>query len=174
MPTKSVPEKKKTTFDLLTDREEIYRKIAESGGELTVEMEEQVLSTITAIAKKADSIQYALEKLEAEEIFLKAQAKSYLDAAKGRAAAGKRLRERIKQAMVEMNQPSIIGTSVEFFLAKAAPGLFVEGLPEGWTMEVTERIADRERIKAALIAGEKIEGCELTGGVSLRTRIVAP
>lgn len=161
----------KTTADLLREKENLFLEIANAHGELSDEFELKLLENVNAIAVKADSIQYVVKKLEAEEQFLKDQAKAYSDAAKARANTVKRIRERIKNLMIEFGETSIKGLSTEFYTTAARQGLEVDGLPDGYTMVVTETVADKDRIREALERGETIPGCRLTNGTALRTRV---
>lgn len=169
--SKSLTTKTKTTADLLTEREGIYQMIQANGGEISEDLEATLLANVQAIERKTDSIHYAVERLEADEEFFKAQAKAYQDAARARANAAKRIKDHIKFLMTANEINRISGESVEYFLANAAPVMEGEGIPVGYGLIVTETLPDKERIRAALQSGKSIEGYCLRPNFSLRTKV---
>jgi hypothetical protein len=166
-----VPAIKKTTSQLLIEREELYREIEKSDGELSGSLELALFTNVSALANKAEAVQYAIGRLESEAAFLKDQAEMYVTAAKVRMASVKRIKDRMKSLLVAMDG-KITGETVEFYVAKSQPALQIDACPSEYTMQVTETVPDKERIKADLKAGKEIAGCSLVESYSLRTRIV--
>lgn len=162
----------KTTSDLLFEREDIYREIEKSGGELSDDLEMALFTNINALSKKTEAVQYAMARLESEASFLKEQADMYTQAAKVRTNSVKRIKDRIKSLLVAMDG-TMTGESVEFYVSKTQPALQIENCPPEYTMQVTETVPDKDRIKADLKLGKEIDGCSLVDSYSLRTRIVA-
>lgn len=169
--SKSLTTKSKTTQELLIEREEIYELIRSNDGELPEELEKSLTANVQAIERKTDSIHYAVQRLEADGEFFKAQAKAYADAAKARQNAAKRIKDHIKFLMTANEINRIAGESVEYFLANAAPVMEGEGVPTGYELIVTETLPDKERIRAALVEGRSVEGYRLSPNFSLRSRM---
>jgi hypothetical protein len=162
---------RKTTEDLLREHAEIFDAIQSAEGELTPELESRILMNTQMIADKADAIDYALNKLDAEEAFLKSQAKAYSDAAKSRANTADRIRKRIKELMASFGVDKLRGGTTEFSLVKGRKIIEGSGIPDGYGLIVTETIPDKERIEAELREGKSVDGWSIRDSVSLRSKV---
>jgi glutamate-1-semialdehyde aminotransferase len=166
----AIAPKKKTTNELLNEREELYQQIAANGGELTPEMESLMASNSQDLERKTDSIHFAIERLEADGEFFKSQAKMYQEAARARESSAKRIREMIKFAMIEHGIDRIAGDAIEYYLSPTKQALDGDGIPSGYEMIVTETVADKERIRSALESGQEVEGYRLRSSYALRSK----
>lgn len=162
---------KKTTNDLLTEKEQLAQELMALDGELTQELEERLFANSAALAAKTDALQWALARLENEEEFLKAQAKKLSDAAKARGNQVDRLKTRIKDLMLSHNIERISGDMSEFYLTKAKAKLVGEGLPDGFTKQTILIEADKDLIRDAIEEGRAVDGYSLQPSHALRTRI---
>lgn len=162
---------RKTTEDLLKEHAEIFDEIHAADGELTPELESRILQNAQMIADKADAIDYAINKLESEEAFLKSQAKAYTDAARSRANTAKRIKERIKELMTSFGVDKISGATTEFSLVKGRKIIEGDGIPDGYGLIVTETVPDKERIETELRAGRSVDGWSIRDSYSLRSKV---
>jgi hypothetical protein len=162
---------KKTTNDLLAEREELSREIMAADGELSPEIEARLFANTQSLAEKADAIHWVVERLEAEEAFLKAQAKRLTDAARSRARQSDLIRQRIKALMLEHDAETLSGETTEFYLTRAKAKLVGEGLPEGFTKQTVTIEPDLEAIRDALEDGRQVAGYALEPNHALRNRV---
>lgn len=161
----------KTTSELLQEREQLASELIALDGELTAELEQKLFGNTEALKSKADALSWAIDRLDAEEIFLKQQAKQFADAAKVRANQAERIKSRIKELMLQFQLDRIQGGSVEFYLTKAKPKLIGEGLPKDYTKQTITVEADKDAIRDAIEDGQTVEGYALQPSHALRTRV---
>lgn len=162
---------KKTTKDLMLERDELVSQLIELDGELSEELEQRFFANSSQLSSKADNLLWAIERLESEEAFLKSQAKRLTDAAKSRGNQAERIRKRIKELMLAHDSPRISGETVEFYISKSKPKLVGEGNPEGFTKQTILIEPDRDAIRDAIEDGREVEGYQLEPVFALRTRV---
>lgn len=160
-----------TTQDILNERREILSAIEAAGGELTDEIESRLLANAQSLVEKADAIQWAIDRLEADEAFLKAQAKRLLDAAKVRGAQVDRIKKRVKQLMRDFGVDRIGGGVTEFVLSRSRPKLVGDGVPEGYGKTTIVVDADTDKIRDALAEGLEVPGYRLEPVEALRVNV---
>lgn len=139
-------------------------------GELTPEDELAIEELETAIARKADSLQWVTEKLKAEAEIYKAQAITMKRFQKTVEASGQRIKERAVLALQLTEGHAIEGESYRVSLRKNPPKLIIDSepdLPIEFFNEKTIWSLDNERLKKALLNNETIEGAHIERGVSL-------
>jgi hypothetical protein len=160
----------KTLPALVAEMNEIVRQILESGGELTEVLETAFDGVGQELATKTDRYAFMIDRLSSEETFWKEKAEAYSKVAKSCKALRERLNDNIKFAMLSMETKEIAGDEMRFVLSKLAPKVVLneEKIPDAWKMVVTERVPDKDRIKAALIDGMPVEGATLEPVFSLR------
>jgi hypothetical protein len=160
----------KTLPALVAEMNEIVRQILESGGELTEVLETAFDGVGQELATKCDRYAFMIERLQSEETFWKEKAEAYSKVAKSCKTLRERLNDNIKFAMLSMETKEIAGDEMRFVLSKLAPKVVLneEKIPDAWKMVVTERVPDKDRIKAALIDGMPVEGAALEPVYSLR------
>lgn len=163
-------ETKKTIVSLSANMGTILAEIAEAGGELSPRLEAMLDDIGTDLARKTDSYVMVMDKLEAEEAFWKAKAEGFSRVAKGCASIREKMKERIRAAIELTGEDEIRGDDFRFKLSPSKPALVIdEGLlPDSWKIQVTTIAPDKERIRAALEAGEPVLGAALKETKSLR------
>lgn len=160
-----------TTHDIMSERREILTAIEAAGGELTDEVEARLLANAQALVEKADAIQWAIDRLEADEAFLKAQAKRLSDAAKVRGAQVDRIKKRVKHLMREFGVDRIGGGVTEFVLSRSRPKLVGDGVPVGFEKTTIVVEADTDKIREALAEGLEVPGYHLEPVEALRINV---
>lgn len=170
--------KRRTLFELTGDALALHDLLTETGGDIT---EPSVAQAIDAWMKeldkglhtKVDGYCILVRELEARAEARKAEAERLAKRAQVDENAARALKERLKVAFqmigVEKIETDNFNVRVQKNGGKAPLEVTVapEALPERFT--VVERKVNNEAVRAALEAGEKVEGCRLLDrGVSLR------
>jgi hypothetical protein len=163
-------ETKKTLVTLAANMGTILAEIAEAGGELSPKIEALLDDVGKDLALKTDSYVMVMDKLEAESEFWKSKADSFSRVSKGCAHVVQQMKERIKMAILLMGEDEVRGADFRFKLSPSQPRLTINEheLPEEWLMVVTANVPDKERIRAALEAGQEIPGATYEQTKSLR------
>lgn len=160
----------KTLPEIVAEANEIERMLVESGGELTPEIDAKLQINQETLALKIDKYAFVDESLEAKADYWKRKEQHIAKIRKSVEAAQQSLRERVKQAMLDMGKTEVKGIDARFVLSKCAPRLVIdsEKVPDALKIVVTTTAPDKERIKAALADGLEVPGASLEGGTALR------
>lgn len=155
---------------LVSEYQRLLSLLLECGGELTPQLEQELTATTETLAKKADSYEFVLSKLETEEMYWRSRAEEFVRVARACAAAQKRMRDTIKFAMNALNATEIAGESVTFKLVKAPPKLVTneKELSDEYIKQTIIREPNKERIRAALADGISVDGATLEPVQALR------
>ena len=160
-----------TLVEHLVEAHEIERQIAQSGGELTPEIEQALMLNETSIAAKVDSIQYLEESFEAKANQFRQKADKFKAVANGMDKAAKKLRNHVMSTMIHMGVEELQGKHGRYVLSKCKHRLVLDEakLSGYYKMQVTTYVADKDAINADLDKGIVIEGANREGGLSLRS-----
>lgn len=162
-----------TLNELVIRANELEQKLAESGGELSPEFEAFLEEIGKELSIKADAYKFIMDRFESAAVFFRNQAEQRYQAAKSCENAAKRMKERIKDAMISMKTDEIQGEEIRFKLSNAKPSLVINDslVPKEYkTPAITEEV-DKEAVRIALDAGEKVPGCEYKTSISLRSYV---
>ena len=124
----------------------------------------------TQLVSKADSCHWVLKRLDTEAKFFKEESKRLAEYGKTFSNAKEALKERIEEALHQVEGGEIEGETVTFKLKQNPPALKIvdeNALPKEFRKEVTETVVDKIGIKDALKKGIEIAGAVLTQGKSL-------
>lgn len=159
-----------TLFSLVQQANVISRMLAESGGEITPELDALMANVDVKLPEKIDGYHVVMERLEVEAKYWKDKSTAYALMAKAHTAIQEKIKERLKEAMKALGVDEIKGHDVRFKLSNVKPSLVIDEakLDPSYTMVVTETVPDKERIRAALSEGARIPGAQLVPGQSLR------
>jgi hypothetical protein len=150
----------------------VFTQILEAGGELTPESEDALVQTELALCEKTDGYGIVLEQLQNRLDFWEYQTKKCADVKRAIDNAITRLKDRMKFVLSQRpeGEQQLQGELYRFFLADAADKIEVDEhlLPDQFKKTFIDVTPDREKIKAALAAGEKILGVRVTPNKSLR------
>lgn len=150
----------------------IDKEMAQTGGELTPEIEQMLGLTEALTEQKVDATEYIISRLNAESDFLKKRAAEFTAAAKARANAADRIKERVKQLMLIHERSEISGEYVRFVVSPTTPSLIIDSemaLPEKYKKLIAVAEIDRAGIKKDLQDGTPVEGAHLQESFGLRT-----
>lgn len=166
----NIEEKKTSLAAIVFQASNIVTQIAEAGGELTPALEEAFDAIGRDLTTKSDSYAFVMDRLEAESEFWKGKADQFAKVARACAAAKERMGGAIKAAMIQLDRDEIEGSDFRFKLSPMKPKMIInqDHLPEEWLMVVTETVADKDRIRAALDGGGTVPGAWLEDVKALR------
>lgn len=167
----ALAEKPKTNlFEIVAQAQSIEKMIAEAGGELTPELEAALDNIDLTMATKVESYSYLVDRVCHEAMFWKGKAQQFTKLARALESVADRVEGNMKKAMIAMQKTEVLGESVRYVLSTTKGALVVDTakLPDTYKMAVTEYVADKEKIRAALEKFEDVPGAKLEGGYSLR------
>lgn len=158
--------------ELAQAQSNLIQILAESGGELTPELEAQLNELDLKTAAKIDSYYFLIEKLESDGDFYAKLAEEPMSIATACRSLAKSLKKRIQFGMEAMGVKEIAGNlkRAQLQAAKASLELVEAEVPEEYKIrEMKEVITiDKAAIRAKLENFEEVPGAKLTGGFSMR------
>lgn len=167
----AVRQSNRTLPEIIAEAQMIVKALAESGGELTPELEQLVDFNQAALSTKLDRYAFIDEKLQAESNFWKAKADHYRQIARGCEAMRERLRANIKTGMQALEITELKGLESRYVLVNGGQKLVIddpEQLPAAFIMQITSTALDKEKITDALKAGFEVTGAKLETITALR------
>jgi hypothetical protein len=129
---------------------------------------EQVMDDVQT---KGENCIVYLHRLDNLEEAAKAEKKKMDAYIKGIQNRKKRMEAAIKNAMENMNTKTILTNRGELKLKKNPPALIIDDpakIPSKFEKQKIEITLDKTAIKAAIKAGETVEGCHLEQGISVK------
>ena len=157
-------------MELVHEFQGVQAAVVESEGELTPELERRLEVNSQMLLQKVDGYAHIDEQLEMQADYFKAKAKRFAEIGERFRSARERLRDRVKQAMVEMGKDEVKGHEFRYKLQNCKQSLEIDPslVPEQFKMIVTTTAIDKEKIRAALTDGLDVPGARLEGGKALR------
>lgn len=165
-----VEERKDTLLSLAHEYREIEKSLFESGGEITSVDETQMKEIETKLLSKVDACAYVIERLSVDADYFKTKAAQWIHAAKAYENAAKRLKDRVKYTMREMQLASLEGDDQQFKLTGGRTRIVIDDkiLPKEFWEEVITTQPNRELVETALQNGIDVAGCKIEEIFSLR------
>jgi gamma-glutamylcyclotransferase (GGCT)/AIG2-like uncharacterized protein YtfP len=165
------PKASLSLVELSAQYSSVAAQLIAMGGELTPDTEAMLEATQTALCEKTDGYGIVLDELEAEAAFWKFQKDKCAAAQKAIEGVAESLKNRMRYVLSQREEQSLQGDVYRFFLARAADSIDVDEtvLPARFKVSKLVTSADREAIKAAIAAGEAIEGVTVKPNTSLRS-----
>jgi hypothetical protein len=152
----------------------IEQQLIESGGLITVEIENLISALDISLPAKIDAYAFTIDRMELSIGWLKEKADEYARIKKGAELALSNIRQRLKDLMVHHELTELIGERERFKLSPSNPKLVIRDenqVPANFLIEETRIYPDNEAIKKALKNGETVPGCELEKSYALTKRI---
>lgn len=159
----------KSLYDLTSESLDLTQKIIENGGELTPELEKQLVINETNLACKVDNYVTFVERLEMEESYWRKKAAECDTIARGYSKANARLRDNIKNVLLASGKDEIKGNDYRYKLTASQPSLVIDDektIPKEFTVVKTE--INKTLLKEVMKAGADVPGAHLEPSVSLR------
>lgn len=164
----------RSLFMLVRDFQALDELLIESGGEITPVLEEWMSLNAGDVGAKVDSYKLYIDHLDARaEYFKRLEAQAY-EAKKLFENHIKRLKENLKQSMIEMGVDELRGQDFRWKLSQLKPKLVIEdakAIPAKFTTETIVFEPDKEKIMAAIESGETIAGCRIEPVQSLKNYV---
>jgi hypothetical protein len=165
-----------TLVQLVQDHKSLDQILLEQDGELTNQQQEQIvdewmLEIKSNIQLKADGYKYRMNNLDRSSDALRDRASRIAAAAKTLENMSSLLKERMKQAMLEMGLNSINAPEFTFKLSKGNPTveiLNLEAVPAKYTREKLVVELDKILLKEDLKNGVEIPGAKLNESIVLK------
>ena len=165
--------KKKSLFEIVGDSLSIINEMLYQGGEFTEEMEDRFNSIENDLVEKIDNYYALIDRMDNEQKFLKEKSDEFLKASKVMKNTSARLKESIKDAMINLKKDEIIGETWRFKIGKLKDKMIINEklVAEKYYSEKTESFIDKEKIIADLNFGQKVEGVSFIDNYSLRKTV---
>lgn len=152
---------------LVLDSYDLSRALIQTGGEVTPEID----GMIARSAGRPDQVAELDEQLDAQAMFFRRRAAFFSKMAKGQEDALEKLRMNVTDAIKISGTTELQGEDGYWKLSTRSDKKLVldeAKIEPAYLICVQEWKADKERVKAALEAGEKIMGASLQPITSLR------
>lgn len=148
----------------------LQRKLAESYGEITPEIEALLEINEKEFPQKLRGYAELLDRMDTEAEHWKKKALVFDLLSKGCSKLKERLRANILLTLDRLGQNEIRGDGVKFSRQLSSGSLHLEEakLPREYTVETVSYPPDKEKIKAALKSGVEVPGAQLIQSYSLR------
>ena len=153
---------------------EIIQKLIENGGEVDESLELDFVKNSIDLKDKLDSYAYLWERLDREEEYFKVKAAELTRIKSSINNIRDRLKDRLKSAMVQLDESEIVGSEFKFKLAKTSGRLLIKDeslIPSDYKTQIVYDELDKGKLKEALAKGLEIPGAELVKDKSLRKYI---
>lgn len=151
----------------------IEKVLIEANGEITKELEVFLEKIKSNLVQKVENYDFIIHSLISKAEFLDSRAGEFWMGAKRITDFVGRLKDNIKIAMLEMQVKELQGLSKRMVLSNGQKKLMIQEdlLPQEYKMATTTIVPDKEKIKAALLAGKDIPGARLEDSIQLRTYV---
>lgn len=160
----------KTLVELVNQSQIITESLAESGGELTPEIEALIEQASIDLADKMDRYYFVMRDLEMKSAMAKARAEEWANLAKVYANSFDHLKDRVLHGLQAMDVNEIVGREVTFKRRLNPPKAIIddESLlgPDHLKVETVFKV-DKAKIAADLKAGKPVPGAHLEQGERL-------
>jgi hypothetical protein len=149
----------------------IEKNIIESNGELSPELEKQLLQIDLSKREAVDSVQITLDRLEALSDYWKRRADGYTRVSKSLEISAAKLKRHVKDIMAASGTEDLYGLEWRLKLCPAKPKVVVneETLPREYLKEKITFVPDKGRIEEEIKMGVPIEGVTLEPVYTLRS-----
>jgi hypothetical protein len=164
----------KTLKDLVIHSNRITEILAETGGELTPELESEIAHVDLALPQKVDGYVVTLDRMMAEAEYFKLKAEEFLAVSKGIVNARELLMGHLKACMEMMQVSEIQGNDWRFKIQSAAPAVKISNedlIPKEYTREVVEIKIDKKRIAEDLKLSVPVPGAHLETTTYVRSYV---
>ena len=157
-------------IQIAQDSAALEELLHESGGELNESLETFLAEIETGLTTKADNYYSMMDHLGSTAERYRKRSEAYRAAAKSAENIVERMKDRIHAAMQIMGKTEVEGKTIRFKVQNSPASLKIEeGAKLPADMTIVTVTPDTTKIKAALKAGESVEGCRLEQGTHVRS-----
>lgn len=160
----------KSLIQIAQDSAALEELLQETGGELNETLETFLVEIETGLTTKSDNYYSMMDHLGSTAERYRKRSEAYRQAAKAAENIVERMKERIHAAMQIMGKTEVEGKTIRFKIQNSPASLKIdEGAKLPSEMTIVTVTPDTTKIKAALKAGDTIEGCRLEQGTHIRS-----
>lgn len=168
-----------TLFDIVKNHKSLDEILLEQDGEITDQQQEQIVDSWmieikSDLATKADGYKYRMDNIDSASKALRDRARQVSNAASVLENLSDLLKEKMKQAMIEMGVTHIDGNQFKFKLSDGRSSAVVthqDLLPSKYMVETISLSVDKDKILEDLKSGVDVPGAELKTASVLRVTI---
>lgn len=156
--------------ELLNESSEIEKILADSGGELTPELEQRISNIDVNLPTKIDSYDYLIKRMANAAEFYKQRAQLFTKFSKSCDAISKRIKDSLKFKMINNGLTEISGIEVRFNLRNNKKTVFISdesAIPAKYKILITTEKVDLDKVKDDLEAGIHVPGADLLQSKSI-------
>jgi Siphovirus Gp157 len=156
--------------DFITHASQIEKSLIESGGEISPELERELLIIDLTKREAVDSVQTTLERLEVMSDYWATKAENYAKIAKSLSFAQQKLKNYVKSLMAASGDAELTGLDWRLKLcpSKAKMVLNEDELAKEYFKEKVTMVPDKTRIEEDLKLGVPVPGAALEPVFTLR------
>ncbi len=150
---------------------ELESRLQESGGEISPELEQWMAMIDLKLPASVDNAKLLFDRMETIEKEYRERAAACAKVARGVSTMLDRMKSNVKAISVATKTKEFLGAAYRLVVSPAKARLEIDEslLPVEWkTIQVTY-VPDKEKIRAALAAGQQIPGTALQDAYSLRS-----
>lgn len=158
-------------ISLIQEGQAIVDQILENNGEITPAMEEELANNELLVSGKVDRIVYFLEALERQHKYFSLKALELQQMAIKLKKSEKAFKEYLKMCFKAHNTYSVRGISHKITAYKTKPSVIIENIdaiPMKYKRAVVSYEIDKDKIREAILAGERVDGASLKDSYALR------
>lgn len=159
-----------TLVQQLEEASRLEAMLVESGGELTPEIEQRLLTVDLNVAARVDAVHTLLARFETAADYWTERGNESLQVADSLKSAARRLKDHVKRIMVDTGRTDLPGEAIRYKLSNAKAKLIVneQELEPEYFKEKVVRAPDQEKIRADLDLGVPVKGAVLEPVYTLR------
>lgn len=157
--------------DLVLKAAEIENLIIDAGGELTPEIESQLMVVDEKLPQKIDGYAEILARMGLLQEHYKKKSKEMSLIAKACEKIGDFLTKNIKEAMERMGSKELLGDDVKFRLQNSQASVIIESedlIPANYKTVTQVVSVDKSRVKIDLEHGVPVPGARLVQGTHIK------
>lgn len=171
---------KDASYEIMVLNEHTHRLMDEiilMEGEVTDEMQDQLLKTQCQIGNAVDQTKFLLDQLDCHETYWRSRSNEAAIRARRLSALQEKIKDRIKFTMQKEDKKVIEGNVSKFLLTNGRHSLHIpdqDKVSKEYKKEVTTWEVDKEAIRKALEEGTSVRGASLEPVFALRISDIAP
>lgn len=158
-------------ISLIQEGQSIVDQILENNGEITPAIEEQLATNEMLVAGKVDRIVYFLEAIERQYKYFSLKSLELQRMSMKLKSSEKQFKEYLKMCFKFHDTKAVYGISHKISTYKIKPTVVIDdslAIPMMFKKAVVTYEIDKEKIREALMRGEKVEGASLKESYALR------
>ena len=162
---------KESLISIVKQWNKITEMVAENGGELSEEMDNELTKVELLLPAKVDACSHVMDRIDKEIELLDAQAEFYSKISKTYKNIKARIKDNIKFGMQELQVEELCGNDIRFVLTKTKSSLKIDEdlIDPGYVTEEVTKIIDKRTILMDLRNGLPVAGAQLVETVALRS-----